>query len=458
MRKSIVALTIAVVMLIAIGMSFAVSAEGEKVKLKLYLMPQDDAQEADWTLYDHEKNSVEAKYPDIEFEWTRLAPGTDYRQQYDTLLMAGDGPTLARQFPYVDIQTRLANGTIAEITEYVVNWDLKNQGLVNTTFDQAISTPDGKWYAVPFAPYVTGIAYNKAVIREAGGEPDHLPTTWSEFADLASQYTDKDEPRFGYLLLGSDYNAWTFTPWVWSAGGEMVRQNADGSWAIAFNEEPGVNAAMYMNELIWARNATQKDILESYDDYQNHFKAGQAAFGWGSPPDFTVEQLEKFDQVQDDIGVFPLPGKDEGGTPVAFAGGEVWTMSPLASKEQRDAAWDVLTYLSYDEEFLIEHWKLEDSLGQLNAKPSVRTDLVETKYALASKWPAHWAKELADAMAVAKPEPYCPNWNDLKNEIVIPLQTIYLKEGITFDEAKALLDDCAERLYEMYPETFKKPV
>ncbi|MDR1263504.1 MAG: hypothetical protein LBK46_08455 [Oscillospiraceae bacterium] len=421
-------------------------------------MPQDDAQEADWTLFDHEKNSVEAKYPDIEFEWTRLAPGTDYRQQYDTLLMAGDGPTLARQFPYVDIQTRMANGTIAEITEYVVNWDLKNQGLVNTTFDQAISTPDGKWYAVPFAPYVTGIAYNKAVIREAGGDPDRLPTTWSEFADLASQYTDKDEPRFGYLLLGSDYNAWTFTPWVWSAGGEMVRQNEDGSWAIAFNEEPGVNAAMYMNELIWARNATQKDILESYDDYQNHVKAGQAAFGWGSPPDFTVEQLAKFDQVQDDIGVFPLPGKDEGGAPVAFAGGEVWTMSPLATKEQRDAAWDVLTYLSYDEEYLIERWTLEDSLGQLNAKPSVRNDLVETKYSLASKWPAHWAKELADAMAVAKPEPYCPNWNDLKNEIVIPLQTIYLKEGITFDEAKALLDACAERLYEMYPETFKKPV
>ncbi|MDR1599265.1 MAG: hypothetical protein LBS11_05270 [Oscillospiraceae bacterium] len=458
MRKTLVALTLTLALLLSLaGFAGSAVAEGEKVKLKLYMMPQDDAQEADWTLYNAQKDAVEAKFPDVEIEWTRLAPGTDYRQQYDTLLMAGDGPTFTSQFPYVDIQTRLANGTIAEITEYVVNWDLKAQGLVNSTFDQALSTPDGKWYAVPQGPYVTGIAYNKAVIREAGGDPDKLPTTWSEFADLAAQYTDKDEPRFGYLLLGSDYNAWTFTPWVWSAGGEMVRQNEDGSWAIAFNEEPGVNAALFMNELVWARNATQKDILESYDDYQNHFKAGQASFGWGSPPDFSVEALEKFDQVQEDIGVFPLPGKDEGGMQVAFAGGEVWTMSPLASKEQRDVAWEIINLLSYDEEYLVERWALEDSLGQLNAKPSVRTDLVEKKYSMASKWPETWAAELSAAMAVAKPEPYCPNWNDLKNEIVIPLQTIYLKEGITYDEAKALLDECADRLYEMYPQTFKKP-
>jgi ABC-type glycerol-3-phosphate transport system substrate-binding protein len=434
----------------------AAAEPGAKVKLKIYDVPQDDDPESAHQEFAFTKEKAEAKFPNVEFEWTHFAPGSDYRQQYDQQLMSGDGPTVAHTFPYVDIQTRIANNTIADITEYVADWDLRSRGLVNSTFDEALSTPDGKWFAVPYAPYVNAIVYNSAVIKEAGGDPDKIPATWTEFAEMASAYTDKDLPRFGYLLLGSEWNAWTFTPWVWAAGGEMVRPNGDGTWQPAFQEDPGVDAAMYMNELIWARNATQKDVLESYDDMQNHFKAGQAAYGWGSPPGFSADDLAKFDQKQEDIGFFPLPAKDDGGRVVGFAGGEVWTMLPSATKEQRDAAWEYIQYISFDEEYLTELWALQDSLGRLTANPTVRNDLVEKKFSMASSWPAHWAKQMADAMAVAQPEPYCPNWNELKNEIVQPLQTIYLTEGISRDEAKRLLEECAETLYVKYPDAFVK--
>ena len=433
------------------------AAPVEKVKLKLYEQPKDDDPESSFTLFDAHKAIIEEKFPNFEIEWTRMAPGTDYRQQYDQLVMTGDGPTVGHMFPYVDIKTRMANGTIGELTQFVTGWDLKAQGLVTETFDQAISSPDGKWYAVPYAPYVNGIVYNKAAIVEAGGDADRIPTTWSEFGEMAQAYTDKDIPRFGYLLLGSDWNAWTFTPWVWSAGGEMVRENDDGTWAVAFNEDAGVHAAMYMNELIWKYGATQKDVLQSYDDMQNHFKAGQAAYGWGSPPGFSADDLARFDQVQEDIGFFALPGKDEGGRQVAFAGGEVWTVLPNLTQEQLEASWEYLVYCSFNEEYLIPRWELEDSLERLTANPAVRTDLVEKKYSMASAWPSHWAKQMADAMAVAQPEPYCPNWNELKNEIVKPLQEIYLTEGITFEKAKELLDACAETLYTTYPDSFTKP-
>lgn len=432
-------------------------AAAEKVALKMYFLPQDDASDASKEGFEFTKAKIEEKFPNFEIEWTRLAPGTDYRQQYDQLLMAGDGPTFWRSFPYVDVQTRLANGTIAELTEYMADWDLRAQGKVTTIFDDAISTADGKWYAVPWGAYVNGVVYNSEVITEAGGDPTDIPTTWSDFADKAQQYTDKTLPRFGYTVLGSDYNAWTYTPWVWSAGGEMVRDNGDGTWAIAFNEDPGVEAALFMNELIWARDAAQKDVLQTYDDFLNHFRAGQVCYGWGSPTGFSADDLAKFDQKQENVGFFPLPGKDEGGRVVAFAGGEVWTVSPNATQEQKDAAWQWILYESYDEEFLLPKWEDDNRLGQLDSRPAARNDLVETKYSMASAWPSHWAAEFTAANEVALPEPYCPNWNQLKDEIVIPLQTIYLTEGITFDEAKQLLDDCAEQLYTKYPEAFKKP-
>lgn len=459
MRKfTAMVLALALMLTLFAGLTISTAtAEGEKVKIKYYGMAQDDDPDSSKAINQDEMDWLTAKFPNVEFEFTRMAPGSDYRQQYDTLLMAGDGPTVAKMFPYVDIQTRLANGTVADITEYVTNWDLRKEGKVVTIFDEALSTPDGKWYAVPWSPYINAIVTNEEVIREMGGDPSVVPATWSEFAELAQKYTDKDYPVFGYLLLGSEWNAWTYTPWVWAAGGEMVRSNGDGTWALGFNEDAGVEAAMFLNSLIWKYGVTQKDVLESYDDMQNHFKAGQATYGWGTASSFSQSDLARFDQKQENMGVIPLPGKDEGGKQVAFAGGEVWTMSPLATPEQRDAAWEIINAIGFDEEYLTHRWTLENEWGAINANIPARSDLAEKKFSIATAWPDHWASQLAAIGPVAKPEPYCPHWNDLKNEIVIPLQSIYLKDGITFEEAKALLDECAETLYTKYPEAFRKP-
>lgn len=98
------------------------AAEGATVQLKLYMLPQDDDSDIVKQRFEFIREKVETTFPNYEIEWTRMAPGTDYRQQYDKLLMSGDGPTLWNSLPFVDIQTRMRNGTIAEITDYVVNW------------------------------------------------------------------------------------------------------------------------------------------------------------------------------------------------------------------------------------------------------------------------------------------------------------------------------------------------
>ena len=72
---------------------------GEKVKVKLYMLPQDDDSDIVKQRFEFIKGKVEAKFPDYDIEWTRMAPGTDYRQQYDKLLMSGDGPTLWGSLP-----------------------------------------------------------------------------------------------------------------------------------------------------------------------------------------------------------------------------------------------------------------------------------------------------------------------------------------------------------------------
>ena len=160
--------------------------------------------------------------------------------------------------------------------------------------------------------------------------------------------------------------------------------------------------------------------------------------------------------MQENFGVIPIPGK-EAGQAVGFAGGETWTMHPQATKEQMDASWEILNLISYDEEFLRELWQLENELGLLDPKPSTRQDLVEVKYSYATNWPEHWKEEFAALNAITRPETFCNEWNSLKDYIVQPFQQIIGDPDITREEAQALLDECAERLYTDFPEAYKKP-
>lgn len=432
------------------------AASGEKVKIKLYMLPQDDDSDAVKTRFEFMKEKVESTFPDYEIEWTRMAPGTDYRQQYDKLLMSGDGPTLWNSLPFVDIQTRMRNGTIADITEYVVNWDLRNEGKVNPSIEDALHDDEGHWYAVPFAPYIMGMLYNKTAIEAGGGDVSKIPATWEEFGQAAQSLTDKSVPRFGYTLLGSDFCAWPLTPWVWSAGGEMVIPNDDGTYSIGFNQEKGVDAIMYMHDLVYKYQCTQTDLLENYSDYMANMTVGYACYGWGLPTSLDAEKLAAYDAKQEDFGVIPIPG-DIADHAVGFAGGETWTMHPQATKEQMDACWNILNLISYDEAFLREYWELENELNLIDPKPSCRQDLVEVKYSYATNWPEHWKAEFAALNEVSRPEPYCAEWNSLKDYIVAPFQQILGDPNCTREQAQALLDECAEKLYTDFPDAYRKP-
>jgi hypothetical protein len=73
-----------------------------------------------------------------------------------------------------------------------------------------------------------------------------------------------------------------------------------------------------------------------------------------------------------------------------------------------------------------------------------------------TKWPKGWAEEFAAISQVVQLEPFCPNWNDLKNILAPYLQQILLKEGITRDEIRTLLNKAADETYAAHPASFKK--
>lgn len=423
------------------------------IKLQIGLGP--DATKADIEVHDLMISKAKEKFPHITIEEEIMIPSSDYRQQYDRDLLAGLAPTASTILPFVDIPTRIQNGTIADITEFVKDWELKNQGKVFDKFDDAI-TKDEKWYAIPYNVTVMGTIYNKKAMSKGKVDKDNLPTSWEEFANVTKKIATADSSVFGYEIVGKDWCAWPFTAWVWSGGGEMVKENKDGTFKLTFNETAGVDAAMYLNELIWKHGVTQKDILQDWSKNNDDIKTGKAAFGFADPSHFDATELAKYDLKQEDFGIMGIPGKSGKDGAVSLLGGNMVTFNPKATKEQLKAAFDVYTYWGYDESFLEEVWKIEAKHNVTDVWMPVRTELFEKKFSILENISDSMKNEIKALYDISKPEPNCINWNEVKNALVAPLQKIYLDKDLTRDEAKKILDDCAEELYNTYPNSFKK--
>ncbi|MBO5060112.1 MAG: extracellular solute-binding protein [Clostridia bacterium] len=455
--KRIVALACAVACCMPIigGCGKQETASGEKITLKLWTKPSQDAKDYQIQIYNRKMAALREKFPNIIFEEGMRASGTDYRQEYDKALMAGTAPAFYTEFSYTDIPGRIANGTVADITKYVADWDLKKEGKVLDTFDDAISA-DGKWYAVPLKAYTMATLCNIKTIEAAGGNKEDLPKTWEEFAEFGQKATDLSIPRMGYSLIGMDWCAWPFTAWVWSAGGEMVKKNDDGTYKLTFNEEPGVDAAMFMNEMIWKYKMTQKDILLGYNDIVKNVINGSSCFSFLGISNLNQDKLDEYGLKIADFIDIPMPVKDESIERSALAGGEVITFNPTLTEEELKAAFEVVEYLYFSDERMQVDCDEIKEFGLTNVFIPGRVDWYDERLAANEGVTEEQIKALETMRENAKPEPYCDHWSDIKSQLVSPLQKIYLTEGITREEAKALLDECAEKLYSLYPDTFKK--
>lgn len=448
--------------LLALSTALSVASCGKKdvaedgvVEITMWSSTNEDSEPVDKELQAYTDAILAEKFPNIKINKVIKTMGTDYRQEYDKALMAGKAPDFFDQFSYTDIPTRIENGTIADITNIVADWDLKKDDKVITTFDKVINAND-KWYAIPRSAYIKSIIANTTALKEAGFDTNKMPRTWDEFKAMGAKVTDKANAKFGHVLMGMDWCAWPFSSWVWSAGGDMVTANGDGTYKLTFTEDPAVDAAMFWNEMIWEEEMTQKNVLSSIDENTTMLANGSGLTMWGSFTDVRIEILEQNGLAMSDFDMFPIPTKDESIAAPALAGGEVITFNPKADEETLKAAFEVATFLYYDEEYLKKTWEIKAKYGVSNIDLPARSDLYLAKLDTCEGISEDAKTRLVEATANAIPEPCPPHWSDLKTLIAKPLQKIMLTEGITRDEAKKLFEDCANELYNLYPEAFKK--
>lgn len=105
----------------------------------------------------------------------------------------------------------------------------------------------GQQTGVGFALSTPILYFNSTLVKEAGGNPDKLPTSWDEVIKLAAAMHDPSKNRTGMYFDWGITGNWSWMGLVFSHGGSML--NADES-RVAFNEPPGQSAIRVLRRFV----------------------------------------------------------------------------------------------------------------------------------------------------------------------------------------------------------------
>ena len=191
-------------------------------------------------------------------------PGNEFYQG----VASGTAPDLVN-CSFTMMESYMSAGILEPLNAYVEDWD--EWGSFTQEYVDMF-TKDGTVYGVPnsVAPMLFG--YNKALFEEAGlTEP---PKTWDEALEMAKKLNDPDNQVSGYATLAAEWTEWFFQYYVWQAGGDLTKENEDGTAELTFTDPAVIEAAKYYQKLK-SEGVLQSDLTLKFGDLTTNFALGK---------------------------------------------------------------------------------------------------------------------------------------------------------------------------------------
>jgi multiple sugar transport system substrate-binding protein len=211
---------------------------------------------------------------------------------------------------------------------------------------------DGTW-AVPWFTEARTILYRKDALKEAGVDPATAFTDMDALKSTLEKLESVDElggkpiAPFG----GPGKKAFDLVhnqmPWVWDLGGSELSEDNKTSTINSPEAVQGVKfAADLVSGGLWDRSQLERDGTQ----VENQFKGGRLAVFIGGP--WVLQASKRSDDdawtsaARKNLAVAPMPNGPSG-EGYTFVGGSNLMM--FKSSKSKDAAWELIKYLSSDE-------------------------------------------------------------------------------------------------------------
>ena len=273
-------------------------------------------------------------HPDVEVQFER--------QQWDgivekltTALSGSDSPDVV-EFGNTQAQTFEAAGAVVDLTD-------KRDALGGDDLLQSLleaGTYDDKLYAVPYYAGARIVLYRKDLFEAAGVE---VPTTLDEFlaAGVALKEANADVPNFsGIYLPGRNWYA--VLSFIWENGGDIANKDGD-AWVGELDSAGSIAGLEFFKQLFDTANSAPADgdDANDYIAFCNGEVGMMPAPGW--KPGQIVNPDDGCPDMEENIGVFALPGSEAGTTAPVFLGGS--NIAIPVNSDKQELAYDLLTIL-----------------------------------------------------------------------------------------------------------------
>ena len=335
-----------------------------------------------------------ASHPGVTFN---IVQPSDMSDQFALALSSGETPDIV-SMDCVLIPYYASIGALADIT------DRFNALAYSSTYSGGLvelAQYEGKQYAVPFAPDVSVMLYNKDHFEAAGLDPEVGPATWDELIEYAQLLTD--EEHYGYVFGAGDPGTMMFTyvPYIWSNGGDVM--NEDGTKSM-LDQPKSVEALQLMCDLVSKYKVCPEGITSyGWTESQDAFLSGKASMivlGSGAVWSMLTGQYDI------NAGICLIPSAD-GENYSSFSGGD--SLAIVNDCENVEAAWDFIQYCQ-SEDVQVEE------MAQYGQLPS-RSDLFDNKYFEANPE----FKVLQRALEVGE-APYSLKYNEMYSPFIDGVQ------------------------------------
>ena len=360
-------------------------SDEEKVELTIW---ETSRNKDDW--YTSMEKKFLEEHPNITLN--KVVKEGDPGNEFYQAVASGTAPDLVNcSFTMMD--SYITSGILEPLNQYTDEWDEWG----NFTKEYVdMFTKDGKVYGVPnqVAPMLFG--YNKALFEEAGiKEP---PKTWDEAVEVAKKINDPDNQVAGYATLAAEWTEWFFQYYVWQAGGDLTKENEDGTAELTFTDPAVIKAAEYYQKLK-SEGVLQSDLTLKFSDLVTNFGLGKI----GMMPfagDWVSEAITKGIDP-DDIGLC-LPPAGPSGKQTTAIGGDCWVINAKADQAKKDAAWAYIKYYT-GKDYRASYYENLATKGAPNPVIIPRDDMSITDF---YEFPEEYKEVLESAKSVGRLEFY----------------------------------------------------
>ncbi|MDZ7960341.1 MAG: ABC transporter substrate-binding protein [Aulosira sp. DedQUE10] len=307
-------------------------------------------------------------------------------------------------------------GQLVELDALIPLDELLENSPIKDEIDPSLFTSmeyEGKIWSMPFATNNVGVFYRPSLFKAAGIK--NLPRTWRELRQVAQKLTrdingDGQIDRYGMVLpLGKgEFTVFTWLPFMWSGGGELVSGESQQAAGVNLKENQGAIAALqFWHDLIADGSATLSEPERGYEI--NNLVSGKVAMQVTGP-----WSLGEIQQSGVDFGVFPIPIEQN---PATSIGGENLFLFKT-TPEQQKAAFEFAEYA------VSEAFQTELALGTGYLPVNLKSRQSAKYQTFLEKYPQ--VKVFLEQAKYGRSRPIFPNYTRISDNLGRAIESVLL--------------------------------